>query len=66
VVPSTHRRRATALLLFVVFGLIPLSGCSVGSGPAPTKIYEGGGTAPEVVDQPEKPAPKSTTGSPRP
>jgi len=44
------------LPLFVLSIVILLqSGCSGGSS-APTKIYEGGGTIPEIVEQPEPPA----------
>lgn len=35
--------------------LLVIAGCSGGSS-VPTKIYEGGGTIPEIVEQPEAPA----------
>jgi hypothetical protein len=56
-------RLASTLFLLLASGLIFAAGCS-GEHAAPTKIYEGGGTMPEVVDQPEPPA-KSVKGMPR-
>jgi hypothetical protein len=59
----TKLRRASILVLLGAFCATSPTGC--GGGPAvPTKIYEGGGTAPEVVDQPTKPT-KASKGSPR-
>ena len=51
-------------MLFAAVATVASLGCS-GGQVAPTKIYEGGGTAPEVVDQPEKPAPGAKNKSPR-
>lgn len=36
-----------------VFSIFCLSSWGCGGSSAPTKIYEGGGTIPEIVDQPE-------------
>ena len=49
-------RRSLRLSIFCLALVMPLiSGCSGGSS-VPTKIYEGGGTIPEIVEQPEAPA----------
>ncbi|MDX2038277.1 MAG: hypothetical protein SFX72_16630 [Isosphaeraceae bacterium] len=48
------RRFIRACLFAVVFSAPALIGCG-GETSAPTKIYEGGGTIPEIVDQPETP-----------
>ena len=61
---TSHSGRVSAIVLFMVFCIASLAGCS-GGKVVPTKIYEGGGTAPEVVDQPEKPASRTTQGSPK-
>ena len=49
------RRSLRSPILFLALSLIVISGCSGGSS-VPTKIYEGGGTIPEIVEQPEAPA----------
>jgi hypothetical protein len=47
----------------MTFCLLAVAGCS--GGAAPTKIYEGGGTIPEIVDQPEKPSPQPANRGPK-
>lgn len=54
VVGQSSRVKRLALV-FVGLVLLIQSGCSGGSS-VPTKIYEGGGTIPEIVEQPEAPA----------
>lgn len=50
--PPTKRRPRTPILALYAAILIGFAGCW-GDGAAPTTIYEGGGTIPEIVDQPE-------------
>lgn len=52
---SQSSRLKRLAFAFVGFVLLIESGCSGGSS-VPTKIYEGGGTIPEIVEQPEPPA----------
>lgn len=52
-------RMKRPVLVFVGLILLVQSGCSGGSS-VPTKIYEGGGTIPEIVEQPEPPAKGAT------
>lgn len=53
--------RSSALVagFALALGLLAMAGCS-GEKSGPTKIYEGGGTIPEIVDQPEPPEPKKS------
>lgn len=54
---SSNLRRPLAFVLCL--GLCGVAPVGCGGGPTvPTKIYEGGGTAPDVVDQPTKGAPR--------
>jgi hypothetical protein len=55
--PEPARSPSARLLLILACGLVALPGCGRGGG-APTKIYEGGGTIPEIVEQPEPSAAK--------
>jgi hypothetical protein len=43
--------RACLASLCLAFVVLAFSGC--GGSTVPTKIHEGGGTIPEIVDQPE-------------
>jgi hypothetical protein len=54
---------SSVVCLFMTFCLLAVAGCS--GGAAPTKIYEGGGTIPEIVDQPEKPSPQPANRGPK-
>jgi len=59
--PKSSRWRL-ALCLSLASCVVAVAGCSGEASAPPVKIYEGGGTSPEVVDQPEKPSPKPTKG----
>jgi nitrous oxide reductase len=59
---SSQPRRAIRRGFFGAALLAAVVGCS-GEGGAPTKIYDGGGTIPDIVDQPEPAAPKPAKGA---
>lgn len=62
--PFHLTRRVWGLLLLGTLSTAVLAGCSGGQA-TPTKIYEGGGTAPEVVDQPERPVARPSKATPK-
>jgi hypothetical protein len=62
--PQPSFRRSISGLL-AALALSSAWGCS-GGGPAPTQIFEGGGTIPEIVDQPEPSEAKTARKAPKP